>query len=166
MRRITRIYVHCSDSVWGNLEDVTLWHKERGLVDAAGNCGYHFIIYNGYLKPPNKDWHPPMPGSDGYDPREDGKVVPARPVERPGAHVAGDNKYSIGLCLVGKASFTEKQMSSLKKKVAELLDTYELEPGDVMGHREFWESRGEVARKSCPNFSLDKLRNELGGING
>lgn len=166
MRKIDRVYVHCSDSVWGNIVDVTKWHTERGLTNAQGECGYHYIIYNGYLRPPDRDWHPPMSGTDGYDPKEDGKVVPARAVERPGAHVAGANKSSIGICLIGKQSFTPRQFESLKKLVASILDTYELEPMDVLGHREYWETRGETARKTCPNFPVEKLRNELGGING
>ena len=86
MREIKSIVIHCSDSEWGGVADIDRWHKERGW----DGCGYHFVITNGVTK-----------AHDDYKPEADGLIQNGRDVEKPGAHVRGHNKYSVGICLIG-----------------------------------------------------------------
>ena len=44
-----------------------------------------------------------------------GKIENGRPEYWIGAHVKGKNEISLGVCLVGRDNFTDKQFSSLKK---------------------------------------------------
>lgn len=70
---ITKVVVHCSDSMHGTVEDIRRWHKERGFAD----IGYHFVIY------------------------KDGSCHIGRTIDQVGSHVAGHNTESIGICLIG-----------------------------------------------------------------
>ena len=49
------------------------------------------------------------------DSNRSGKVENGRPEYWMGAHVKGKNDISLGVCLVGKNKFTEKQYLSLEK---------------------------------------------------
>jgi hypothetical protein len=83
MREINEIIIHCTAtnpswyadrSVDDVVAEIRRWHvEERNWSD----IGYHAIIHR------------------------DGSVGHGRPVERPGAHVAGRNKHTIGVSLVG-----------------------------------------------------------------
>lgn len=129
MRAITEIIVHCSDT-YGTMDigakEIRHWHtapppEGRGWRD----IGYHYVI------------------------RRDGTMEPGRPLEQQGAHVAGHNENSIGICLVGgkpEANFTEAQMGSLRILIQELLKRF----GhlDVLGHRDF------DHKKQCPMFDV------------
>ena len=77
MREINKLIVHCTATPEFKdftLEDVRGWHvKGNGWSD----IGYHYLI------------------------KLDGTVELGRPVKKPGAHVAGHNKDSIGIAYVG-----------------------------------------------------------------
>lgn len=126
MRKVDLIVVHCSDSDHkhhDNLETIRNWHvKENGWSD----IGYHYFI------------------------TKDGLIHPGRPLKTPGAHVAGHNAHSIGICLSGKHEFTKEQMASLEKLCFDLCKTYGLEKSDILGHRDL------QPLKTCPNFDIHK----------
>lgn len=154
MRKIDKVYIHCSDSVWGNHGAITEWHKQRGLTNAAGEMGYHYLILNGLLTAEDAK-------RGDYKADMDGMIVEGRKVETAGAHVAGDNKNSIGICLVGKYAFTEKQVEALIDLCREIIGVYDLDPDDFWGHREYWEMNGGAAPKTCPNFKVESIRKVL-----
>lgn len=125
MRRIDRIIVHCSATESGHdvgVREIDRWHRARGW-----RCiGYHYVV------------------------RLDGTVEQGRQEAQTGAHCAGYNAHSIGVCYVGGLSGglptdtrTAAQKTAMKKLISELLGRY---PGaTVHGHMEF-------AAKVCPCF--------------
>lgn len=124
------LVVHCSatrPSLDVGAKEIRQWHKNQGWED----IGYHFVI------------------------RRDGKVEKGRPEGMVGAHVAGFNATSIGVCMVGgvnqndftkpENNFTKEQFASLKTLMATLSKKY---PGAVvLGHRDF-----PRVSKACPSF--------------
>lgn len=87
MRKITRHIIHCSDSLYGDVQSIRRYHMSKGWKD----IGYHFVI------------------------KQDGTIETGRPLEKMGAHCKGYNKTSIGTCLIGRSVFTDKQFESLKQ---------------------------------------------------
>lgn len=125
MRPIEAIVIHCADTPVGmdiGADTIREWH-----VNGNGwrDIGYHYVI------------------------RRDGTVEKGRPVHEPGAHVAGHNARSIGICLVGGkpgANFTRWQWAALEALVMDLTRQY---PGvTVTGHRD------HDSRKTCPTFDV------------
>jgi N-acetylmuramoyl-L-alanine amidase len=127
MRKINKLIVHCSATPEGKdytVEQIREWHvKNNGWKD----IGYHYVIYR------------------------DGSIHTGRPVEQIGAHCAGYNANSIGICYIGgvtsnnkpKDTRTEAQKQSLVKLLKELKAKYP--NATIHGHREF-------ANKACPCF--------------
>lgn len=125
--RTDYIVIHCSATrAIQNIgvKEITEWHKSRGFK----TVGYHFVI------------------------RRDGKVEEGRPVDAIGAHVAGHNSNSVGICLVGglnndtykpEANYTVAQWASLRTLVAWLIKKYP--NARVLGHRDF-----PGVAKACP----------------
>ncbi|WP_290890622.1 N-acetylmuramoyl-L-alanine amidase [Arenimonas sp.] len=123
MRPINLIVIHCSASPDGislarfspgaavaltAAQTIDGWHQQRGFLRAAlagprtegivrrdvlnphlRHIGYHFVI------------------------DVDGTVLTGRGLDEPGAHAAGFNAESIGICLVGTASYTRAQWRAL-----------------------------------------------------
>lgn len=128
MREIKKIIIHCAatkPSMDIGFKEIDRWHRERGYF----SCGYHYII------------------------RRNGTLETGRPEEKAGAHAAGHNTDSIGICLVGgiseknrpECNFTEAQWAKLNALVAQLEKKY---PNvKVIGH-------SEVANKACPCFDV------------
>jgi N-acetylmuramoyl-L-alanine amidase len=127
MRAINRIIWHCSATREGQdikVEDIRRWHvQDRGWSD----IGYHYVI------------------------ELDGTVRTGRPLDRMGAHVAGHNRDTVGVCYIGgldgamrpKDTRTEAQKAALYQLTAELIGRF---PGaTVHGHNEY-------AAKACPCF--------------
>lgn len=140
MREINKIVVHCSDSNFGSSILINEWHLERGWNEV----GYHFVICNGKVE------------NNNYWDAMDGAIERGRDIDISGAHVRGNNKGSIGVCLVGTDSYTEKQILSLKILLSELMLKYNLKKNDIFGHREL------DSGKSCPTgLDLDALRASL-----
>ena len=131
MRKINEIIIHCSATAEGRdytVADIDSWHKARGW-----RCiGYHYVIYR------------------------DGSVHTGRSIGQVGAHCAGHNADSIGVCYIGgcaadgktpKDTRTPQQREALRRLVADLQKRY---PGaTVHGHNEF-------ADKACPCFDVRK----------
>ncbi len=139
-RQIDMVVVHCSDSGWGNAEVINEWHLERGW----SGIGYHLVILNG---------HPISHGD--YDPELDGIVESGRDIEDKGAHCKGFNSRSIGICLIGKETFTENQMKTLTQALLEILQHYGLDPDAIYGHNELDD------HKTCPNQEVAEIRDRL-----
>ena len=105
--------------------DIDRWHKARGWT----GIGYHYVI------------------------TRDGKLHTGRSLDKIGAHVAGHNTGSIGICLVGglgrdlnpAPAFTKAQWRTLKKWCAEILEIYE--GITILGHR-------DLAPTACPSFDV------------
>ena len=128
MRKITEIIIHCSATPQGvdhTVADLDRWHRQRGFR----KIGYHYVIYR------------------------DGSIHKGRPVEEIGAHCAGHNADSIGICYLGglNESFepcdtrTPQQRQALRELVSQLQQQY---PGaTVHGHNEF-------SDKACPCFRV------------
>ena len=127
---INKIIVHCADTPNGRehgVDDIRRWHiKERGMRDV----GYHAVIkINGEIEL-------------GRDSILSGKDFVQ------GAHVAGHNKNSIGICLIGRDEFTKDQMLALEGLVATLKSSYP--DAEVLGHVDL------DSGKTCPNFDVKK----------
>ena len=84
------LIVHCSDTGDTNNIDSSFIHKMH-LSFGWDGIGYHKVILRS------------------------GKIENGRPEYWVGAHVKGQNKHSLGICLIGSNKFTNKQFSSLKK---------------------------------------------------
>lgn len=148
MRAITSIVLHCSATPQGHqvtVQDVDRWHAARGFrrthVNSATfnpslkSIGYHFLIDLG------------------------GQVFTGRSVDEIGAHVAGSNSNSIGVCMVGMQRFTLAQWAALRSVVTTLQGVY---PGaKVLGHRDHspdTNGNGVIEPfewlKECPTFDV------------
>jgi len=144
VREISRIIIHCTASDFGDVRSIRLWHRMRGFRD----IGYHYLILNGRRMPFGQ-----------YIADEDGRIEPGRPWWQQGAHTKGENYDSLGICLVGSPKligapemwFTEKQLESLKKLVAQLMVEFDISAEKLHGHNEY-------APKLCPGFRVESIR--------
>jgi N-acetylmuramoyl-L-alanine amidase len=130
MRKIRLLIIHCSDSdhpKHDNIDIINRWHLERGFT----GVGYQYFI------------------------RTDGLLEIGRPMRDPGAHCKGFNHSSVGICLSGKEVFTKAQFDTLEKLCINLMDIFELEAKDILGHSELNDG------KSCPNFDIQAFRQKL-----
>lgn len=130
-RKITKIIVHCSDSPDDRdigATEIRDWHvKGNGWA----NIGYHYVI------------------------RRNGHIELGRLHSETGAHVAGQNNDSIGICWVGRNKISDEQKETLLKLLKNLIESYNLPKTKVFGHKEF------DPKKTCPNLDMEKLRGLL-----
>ena len=125
------IVVHCSQtpkSMDIGVDKIAQWHiQDNGWEDV----GYHWII------------------------KRDGTIESARPEDMQGAHAPAANHRSVAICLIGGSeddgkgwenNFTDKQFESLKNKVIDIQDKYEIT--HIIGHRDVDD------RKECPSFDV------------
>lgn len=90
---ITSIILHHAKAVRCTIHDIDRWHYGNGW---NGGCGYHFFV------------------------RKNGKTYEGRPIWAMGAHCAGYNNDSIGICLEG--DFEIEEMDHVQENaVIELL---------------------------------------------
>lgn len=126
------IVVHCAatpPSLDVGAKEIRSWHKKRGWID----IGYHYVD------------------------RRNGEIEPGRDEHLPGAHVRNYNSRSVGICLVGGVSesdrkvaennFTAEQLESLHALLRDLKKRYP--DAEILGHRDF----PKVA-KECPSFDV------------
>jgi len=138
MRPISEIIIHCSATradwmerypIAAKVDEIRRWHiSDRGWKD----IGYHYLI------------------------DRNGTVATGRPVEQVGAHVAGHNTGTIGVCLIGghgssetdrfDQNFTAAQDKALRTLLADLKRQYK---GivKISGHNQY-------AAKACPGFNV------------
>lgn len=148
-RRLKNIFVHCSSSPWGEVMVFDEWHKKRGW----SGVGYHYIILNGRPFADVDYWG----FLDGQI--EAGRHLDDDPIfeaDEVGAHVAGRNSSSIGVCLVGKKAFTDNQLVVAKSLLLKLVDHFDLTIADVLGHYE-----DPNTEKTCPNIPMEYFRNYM-----
>jgi N-acetyl-anhydromuramyl-L-alanine amidase AmpD len=136
------IVIHCSATrpeMDIGVEEIRKWHMAKGWSDV----GYHFVI------------------------RRNGKVEKGRIINDIGAHVAGYNAVSVGVCLVGGLNgngravnnFTQEQMESLVSTVQYLKGLYP--SAEVLGHRDLSPDKNNDGKitpdewlKACPCFDV------------
>lgn len=131
MREIDKIIIHCSatpPSMDIGAATIDKWHKDRGW----SQIGYHFVI------------------------RRDGAIEDGRDIKITGAHVAGNNTGSIGICLIGgvdkamtaEDNFTDEQWKALRNLLRILKADFKR--ATIHGHNEF------DSGKACPSFLVQK----------
>ena len=130
-RETTALVVHCAATTPTQdigAAEIRKWHvEERGWSD----IGYHYVI------------------------RRNGTVETGRPVTDVGAHVAGYNSETVGICLVGginergdpDANYTDAQWNSLHGLLVALRVRYP--HARICGHRDF-----PNVLKACPSFDV------------
>lgn len=148
-RDIQTLVIHCSatpNGRWTTTADINRWHHDRGFRRAAAArvglnpkldaIGYHHVIYT------------------------TGQVATGRGHGEVGAHVAGHNARSIGVCMIGTDRYHVEQWVALRDLVITLCGQYHipLAPADVkdprglrgvIGHRDI-----PGVAKTCPGFSV------------
>ncbi len=117
---IKYLVVHCSDSSDDEAVSVTDIH-DMHLGFGWDGIGYHRII------------------------ERDGTISAGRPIYWQGAHVKGQNHHSLGVCLIGRNSFSTQQMAALEAVIIEWLTLYP--DAKIVGHRDIQDTK-----KTCPNF--------------
>lgn len=147
-RTINFLVVHSAATPNGRAHtvyDIDSWHRDRKFNRKPGNVakfnpdlrhiGYHYVIY------------------------VDGTVRTGRAEWEIGAHVAGFNANSIGICMIGNDKFTKKQWSSLQMLLLDLQRKYPA--AQCLGHRDFSPDKnrdGVISKeewiKYCPGFSV------------
>ncbi len=140
MREIKRLVLHCTDSTFGDVVNIDLWHKKRSWRC----CGYHFVILNGIRN-----------YQDTYVEELDGTVEKGRHVSRMGAGVRGNNRDTVHVSLVGKQHYTKKQITSLYSICLTLLYIYNLTPDAVIAHKEL------DSNKKDPFLDMSEFRASL-----
>lgn len=142
MRPITKLVIHCAASPNGRrlstpalnaAQVIDEWHRVRGFKrewrrraefnPGLGHIGYHWVIDT------------------------DGHLFTARAVDEVGAHAAGHNQDSLGLCLVGTDAFTLAQWAALRQLVGDIRQQWPIV--QVMGHRDLPD-----VHKTCPGFDV------------
>ena len=141
-RPIKSIAVHCSatpNNKSFDAKDIDRWHLERWGKNSG--CGYHYVVLL------------------------DGTIEKGRWLDYPGAHVKNFNKDTIGICYIGGLdkdgnvnmdSMTSQQHNSLITLLSLLVDMYDLETSDVLGHKEY-----PNVNKACPCLTMDSIREEI-----
>jgi len=90
----------------------------------------------------------------------DGRIFLCRPIRRSGAHVAGRNAHTVGVCFIGDYDVSDPVeqpgYTHLCEVVSALLARYRLGLENIRFHREF-------AAKTCPGtkFSLRAFREDV-----
>ena len=114
------IVVHCSDT---NDTDTAIDIHKLHLNFGWEGIGYHKVI------------------------TKEGEIQNGRPEYWKGAHVYGYNDVSLGICLIGRDSFSDNQYKSLKKLLIDWKKKYL--NAIILGHRDLGNTK-----KTCPNFNV------------
>ena len=129
MRTVTLIVIHCSAVRPGqrsNAHDIDGWHRAQGWK----SIGYHFVV------------------------RRDGTVETGRRLEEVGAHCAGHNRHSVGICYEGGLDSdgrpadtrTPEQAKALRELVGRMQARFP--KALVVGHHDL------NPMKACPCFDV------------
>lgn len=136
MRKINLIVIHCADTYARmdiGVKEIREWHLARGFND----IGYHYVI------------------------RRDGTIEAGRPLEKPGAHAAGYNSQSIGICYVGGKGDNDKpednRTPAQKQTLHDLVNSLKQQfpQAKIVGHRDL-----PGVQKACPCFSVYEFVNK------
>ena len=151
MRDINLLVVHCSatrPSLDVRAVEIDRWHRLRGFA----RIGYHYVVLRS------------------------GVVELGREEQEIGAHTAGHNGRSIGICLVGgvaedgrraEANFRPQQYRALAALLRELRQRYPR--ARICGHRDLspdTDGDGVIERfewvKECPSFDVTEWARQEG----
>lgn len=153
-RKFERIILHCSDSEFATALMIADWHKQKKWK----TIGYHAVVQNGY---PTAAWW----NAKKKIAHLEGDLEVGRPIDcddlfdarEQGAHVAGHNVGSYGICMVGKKEFSDIVLNKTLEEVRFRLKQFKLTPSieTVKGHTEF------DSAKTCPNINMDVFRAHL-----
>lgn len=139
MRTITLLIIHCSGVrpyQSSTAQQIDSWHRTRGWK----GIGYHYVVLR------------------------DGTIQTGRPESQIGAHCAGHNDHSIGICYEGgldvngqpKDTRTRAQKRAMRRLLRGLMQRYP--QAFIMGHNAL------NPRKSCPCFNAADDYKELRSI--
>ena len=148
MRKISEIIIHCSDSPFGDVDQIRDWHTHADKNDPTkpwSDIGYHWLITDGIRY-----------AGDDYVEEFDGLIQAGRPEERQGAHCRGYNYASIGVCLIGPGPngiFTIDQFAALKELIQDLIKRYPT-IRSIVGHK-------ERENTACPMFEVQTWLNSV-----
>lgn len=127
----SKVIVHCADTPDDkefDSKDIRKWHvKDNGWLD----IGYHYVILR------------------------DGVIESGRLETEVGSHCKGNNTGSIGICFIGRNSFTVDQFRSFYRLIFHLNQSWGITSSEVYGHYEF------TKKKSCPNIDMEFLRDSI-----
>ena len=124
VKNIQYLVIHCSDTEDKNELSAIDIHKMH-LGFGWNGIGYHKVILRS------------------------GEIQNGRPEYWVGAHVKGKNNISLGVCLIGRNSFTPKQFISLQKVLQKWKILYP--KAKIIGHCDVTNTK-----KTCPNFDVKK----------
>lgn len=134
MRTISHIVLHHNGVPGRTIHDIRRTHVEgNGWIDV----GYHVVVH------------------------EDGTAHRGRPNRTPGAHVAGFNATTLGICYIGNGNVRGPnlaQMVTIFKWLERWCRAYGLPASAVLGHREtgpFVEPPAKPTTKACPGNRVD-----------
>ncbi len=124
-REINLIVIHCAASPNGRsltVASIDEMHRQRGfrrsrdwrarLNYSLGAIGYHFVIYTS------------------------GALATGRHMGEIGAHVAGHNARSLGICMIGTDRFTAAQWTMLESNVIAIARSLAGQRGDARNFEE------------------------------
>lgn len=138
--KIRRLVVHCSDSpdlLDIGVKEIRVWHTTpppsgRGWRD----IGYHYVVRRSGLVEVGR--------YENGDSVLEGAEI--------GAHVAGNNADSLGICWVGRDKIAPAQKAALLKLLKHLMSLHGVEVDNVLGH-------GELnPAKTCPRLDMAGIR--------
>ena len=129
-KNISSLVVHCSDTDDNLLLEAKDIH-DMHLGFGWDGIGYHKIICR------------------------NGEVQNGRPEFWMGAHVKGKNDSSLGVCLIGRNTFTSEQFQSLENILLFWKKKYF--PVSILGHRNIVKTN-----KTCPNFDVESWCKQRG----
>ena len=139
MREIKRIIHHCAATTAEMDIDINWIRKVHVDQNGWSDVGYHFFV------------------------KRDGTVEEGRPIERKGAHAAGNNYDSIGICYAGgidsngnpEDNRTVEQKEALLKLTAELCFRFPT-INEILGHCDL-----PGVSKACPSYDAISEYNGL-----
>lgn len=139
----TGLIIHCSDSIYGDIELFRKWHLDNGWDD----IGYNWVITNGVIKQKSQ-----------YKKEKDGILQVGRDTKFIGAHAKGYNESHLSICLAGRWHFTWAQFAVLFEQIKQIKADYipPLKVEDIIGHYEV-----DTQGKTCPNIDMGSLRGYL-----
>lgn len=137
-RQITGIVIHCAatpNGKWFSTQDIDQWHQARGFKRTEEfrqrfnsnlhAIGYHYIIYT------------------------NGAIATGRHEAEIGAHAAGYNSKTLGICLIGTDKFSPAQWAALRDLIGILRRENNYPNARITGHRDLPD-----VHKTCPGFSV------------
>lgn len=135
IRKVTKVYLHCSASDNPAHDDVTVmkkWHTSSDPKDPSkpwSDIGYHYFI------------------------KKDGTLQLGRPLEKIPSAQGGHNAGTIAICVHGlkKENFTTAQYQTVQLLCQAIDVAYK--------HQITFHGHCEVSKKACPVFAYKELLN-------